>query len=633
VPQERTPPHTMVRTAAVLLLTTFSPTHGWVATTQSVYGGSAEQIEQMWLGVESNLDARAQLGFLWYAPENSRDTRGLGGSITYAFDPEFCPRINKRFREDAFGGDSVVGCPEIKAAVARAFDKWAANHRFLHFLDMTHECETAGVNARVARSDALKLCSAGTRPEGCTMPHYGCPMAEIWITYADTDSESTGGTAVATAQPHASYVTDFRYTNGHRPFTLDSNGVPKYDRRVVETFAGTFKFNTHSVCWYLDSKFCAPFHRLKRDLGSPNNARLLVWGLTYGLTALALLFYSFLFLRMMMRFFNVCEDEDEERDAAGRHVDDEDGDGELSCRERCLGALRAISHLNPMLLTIFILLLVLPPLLTTRIFAPCFDCYDFEAAALHEIGHFLGLGHPDNIPDNFVQVSNDAPVAGNNSYQADIAHAMLAGVRPNVSAFCNNPWANVRAGIPPGAETDMDKLGVRYPTRDAQMEARTQHNPRTCLFDDDLEALAVLYPDCDQDLAMFEAVCHEVNLNIGIVRMSIYVLIPSLIALFFVITCNSVVHCFERRERVRLAELAAEKEDALEARLQDLAKAHAKEVEKLKNNFHGPGHHNSFPKKQSTRGWTGRRKNDNPAKNAVDTPSSTYTDVTVQPQP
>ena len=29
-----------------------------------------------------------------------------------------------------------------------------------------------------------------------------------------------------------------------------------------------------------------------------------------------------------------------------------------------------------------------------RIFMPCFECYDFEAAVAHETGHVLGFGHP-----------------------------------------------------------------------------------------------------------------------------------------------------------------------------------------------------------------------------------------------
>jgi hypothetical protein len=219
-------------------------------------------------------------------------------------------------------------------------------------------------------------------------------------------------------------------------------------------------------------------------------------------------------------------------------------------------------------------MLILPPVITTRIFQPCFDCYDFEAAALHEIGHFLGLGHPDNIPDNWLTPANGAsqswalPSPGNNSYHRLISGALLDGTRPNPSLFCNNPWAAVEAGVPPGASKDIDetKLNVRYPTRDAQMESRTQHNPRTCLFDDDLEALAVLYPDCNAKSALFESVCHNINLNIGIVRIAVYLLFPTIICLFMVITCSSVVHGFERREAARHRAKYEQEKELIEAK-------------------------------------------------------------------
>jgi len=608
--------YNMARTIGLFIVCAAVGVHGWVTTSQSVYGAQIDEIKAQMRGEDSTREDIAELGWLWFYPEDTQNNRGLGGGITWAWNPALCDMLQSQFREDVFGGGMLIGCAEMKAAVARAFNKWAANSRYLTFIDVTHECERLGLDSGLPTDPRHEgvACTPSSRPVGCVMPHGGCPLAEIWVTslngpwcssglctpessgrrqlrgtiqdalgrVVDTiphqgrrlqDGESAaleGGTAVATALPHAQYVTDFRYTNGEKPF-YGGRGGPYYNRTVVETFAGTFSFNTADVCWYMDSKFCAPFHELKRACGSPENARLLVWGLTYGLTALALLFYLGLFCNMLMRTtgcVNGMCDDDQEADKDGDGIndaDDEDGDGQLSCQERANAVLRTLSHWNPFVLTIFILLLILPPLVTTRIFAPCFDCYDFEAAALHEIGHFLGLGHPDNIPDNWLIDQPAAlPKPGNNSYHEYIALAMQNGSRPDVSLFCTTPWEDVRGGVPDGAFIDTDKLGARYPTRDAQMEARTQHNPMTCLMEDDLEGLAVIYPDCDAESALFVAVCHEVNLNIGIVRLAIYILIPSIIALFVIICCTSLVHRFERREKARLMERHEAEKQAME---------------------------------------------------------------------
>ena len=154
-------------------------------------------------------------------------------------------------------------------------------------------------------------------------------------------------------------------------------------------------------------------------------------------------------------------------------------------------------------------------------------CYDFEAAALHEIGHFLGLGHPDNIPENWAYPTTAiaGPRAGNNSYNEAINTAVMAGNRP--SGVCTDPWADVKAGVPSDAVIDTTRLGRSYPIRAAQMEAFAQHNPRACLTDDDLEALAVLYPDCSP-YAMYHNVCNKVQHHIGLVRTGVYIVVPGL---------------------------------------------------------------------------------------------------------
>jgi len=255
--------------------------------------------------------------------------------------------------------------------------------------------------------------------------------------------------------------------------------------------------------------------------------------------------------------------------------DDEDGDGQISFGERLTAMIRAISHWNPLTLTIFVSCLTIPPALTRNVFDPCFDCYDFESGALHEIGQILGLGTPDNIPRTWqapaatcVQEATASrgsgcgigaaswagPLPGDNVYHAQIAQARMSGQRPNRSSICNNPWASVQLGVPPNAN-GLSTGPTGYQRRPAQMESFTPFNPRACLRDDDLEALSVLYPDCGE-AALSAPVCHKVQMNIGYVRIICYVLFPFIVILLCIVALNSCVHAFEHREKRRVKDVA-----------------------------------------------------------------------------
>ena len=120
-------------------------------------------------------DVRAQLGYLWTYPANVDDDNGLGGGITYAFNPKLCDKLNKVNTEDTFLF-TLVNCDSFKSSIASAFNTWAGNSRHLKFVDVSLEC------------DALeKNFGPPTDPRQThKYPHGGCPLAEIWITSMGT---------------------------------------------------------------------------------------------------------------------------------------------------------------------------------------------------------------------------------------------------------------------------------------------------------------------------------------------------------------------------------------------------------------------------------------------------------------
>lgn len=600
-----------------------APCAGWVTKSQGTFGAQISEIQDMMAGKPVDRVTQAQLGFLWNSPVLATDETGLGGGITWAWDPNLCELLMPRFMESIWFYD-LVECADLKSAIARAFDKWAANSRFLKFIDVSWECEKLGKNYGPPTNTTLH--PAADQNE-LNKAHGGCPLAKIWITrlpssssgrrlsdhislidehgrnlleldehgrnlaelpIAEYEEALSAAVAVATAKSHARYTTNFRYTNGVTPFETQ-NGV-SVARRVVETYASTFSFNVEDICWYLDSEFCSYFHYLKKHTGGHAQANLLVSGVTYAIMAIGILVYSIVAIRVLCALSgNVSEDQKEV---------DEDGDGKLSFCERAKAALRELASWNPFILAFFVTMIFCPPLLQSQIFAPCFNCHDFEATSLHEIGHILGLGHPDNIPQNMHTASwatKNGP--GVNSY-----HTVLSANGRTNASNCGGSgstatapvgsslWMNVKP-FPKTAEEakkigqiDPNRAADLYPIKNAMMESETQHNPLACLTDDDLEALAVLYPDCG-DYSLSVNVCHKVNLNLGFVRIAVYVLGPMLIGLGTTLLFVGLVHKYaddERKEDLKKTRRLSQMNEEMAARLQAQAqnKRSSKKVKK-----------------------------------------------------
>lgn len=132
----------MTRATPCLLLLLAADAFAWISRPQALLGASIQQIQDQVNGKakQGNVATQAGLGFLWsYNPEgregasgtpsDSKRERlmGLGGGITWAWDPKLCEKLMPRFYEDAIVYQNLVDCAGVKAAVARAFNNCRSN--------------------------------------------------------------------------------------------------------------------------------------------------------------------------------------------------------------------------------------------------------------------------------------------------------------------------------------------------------------------------------------------------------------------------------------------------------------------------------------------------------------------------
>ena len=163
----------------------------------------------------------------------------------------------------------------------RRFSKWESNSRFIKMVDMTAECNKLGLNYGPPHHAP----QAGLWQDPTAQYHGGCPLAEIWVTSFDPEPEAPAPSAgralesnstalladepsaelrqgeesisvdlkreesisVARAQSFVRSSTNFRFTNGQRPFFVGADGSKEYDRSFVESYAGLLSVRRKDV--------------------------------------------------------------------------------------------------------------------------------------------------------------------------------------------------------------------------------------------------------------------------------------------------------------------------------------------------------------------------------------------------
>jgi hypothetical protein len=103
------------------------PLFAWCAASAEAWVASAQtwptNESGLWRPEAISLQGGA-MSALWEMPDRLGDTHGLGGGISYAWDPQLCGNfVDRCFDEDVYF-ISFLSCDSLRAAMARAFATW-----------------------------------------------------------------------------------------------------------------------------------------------------------------------------------------------------------------------------------------------------------------------------------------------------------------------------------------------------------------------------------------------------------------------------------------------------------------------------------------------------------------------------
>jgi hypothetical protein len=507
--------------------------------------------------------------YTWTMPADPTSTEGLGGGITYAIDDHFCDNILPQFEERSQLGFEFVDCGNLKAAINRAFHTWADNHPAINFYDVTNKCLQQQGSVAGCDINEVYIATDGSADEDSvsgeraafvkTKTQWGYlrhPSGEVIQTHRNIYSNMTfsanicwyldstfcgifhsyerqaGSTNTLLTVGRALFgviwgltVLTFLYQTYRNirhqlqtaKGTLDESKKRKKRKAAYEKKAAEEKQKAEAKKKAAEDAAASKLQSIARG----RKARKSV--------AAALKLDQGVTMEEKLKIQQELDEEKRKADAA--HA--------VAPTERQLKAMKTIglddaakkqreafldflTHMNTSLTILRLVLLLVPPVFYVQLLRPCYECYDFESAVVHEIGHLLGLGHPDQHPE-----------------------ALLTPGAPMDNTTCHDPVAHL---VTPPEEEWASMGDALYTT----MMAFTQNPTEVCITDDDLAAINFLYPVCE-GAQVPPASCFKSERNIGWLRFAVWVLVPLLIVMLMLLC---IVAAVKRHQRQKLGSFA-----------------------------------------------------------------------------
>eukprot|EP00316_Scyphosphaera_apsteinii_P019737 CAMPEP_0119344124 /NCGR_PEP_ID=MMETSP1333-20130426/106809_1 /TAXON_ID=418940 /ORGANISM="Scyphosphaera apsteinii, Strain RCC1455" /LENGTH=647 /DNA_ID=CAMNT_0007356551 /DNA_START=125 /DNA_END=2068 /DNA_ORIENTATION=- len=508
--------------------------------------------EQLWTD-PSSFDL-SEPALRWSLPLLSNATDALAGGITWALHPSFCDNLLPMFPEENYKtilgfSSSFLSCSHLTQAIlpllSNATDAlaggitWALHPSFCdNLLPMFPEENYKTIlgfsssflscsHLTQAISDALETWASNHKwihfedvTAQCAKPGAvvgkKCTAAEIFLMVEKTSD----------GQELAAFVVNNLQNLDPRPFTTAGQQIRGRGLRDSQMTVSS------SICWYLDATFCYTFH----DMNSNGMDGIVIMRIVF---AVAYVFSILVIMSVVARGINavLCPNKGETPGEEVRTTSGKEIKSNVCGGQRCDGILEIIENMPLCILLSAIFWLIFMPIFYYRVFLPCWDCFDFQATIAHEIGHVLGFDHPDTLPHKNLRALS--------RHMAEVSSGDLS---PPDAPICLNPMQYV-------------ELKPLPEEADSIMFSTTRHRGRTCLTEDDLDGLNLLYPTCSGAVEQPKCV-HKVLLR-GWLRLGVAVGFPFVLTVLLLLLLQSSVKLYQRRKVKRLEAVVRTQENRL----------------------------------------------------------------------